>query len=304
VQLPEAVKRRIEERAETVGFAALERAAAAMSQAYREGRGARLADEERTAAYLVTRMPATYAAARMVMEELRGLGVESVLDAGAGTGAASLAARAEFPAAAVTMIERDPALAEAARDWLPDAKVTVADLAGIETLPQADLAIAAYAVGEMRKSVWRKLWAAARVALVVIEPGTPKGFALVRDLRHELLGAGARMIAPCPGAMACPMAANDWCHFAARVERSSVHRRIKHGELGYEDEKFSYLAVAREEAKPAAARVIRHPLHRPGLITIETCTPEGRRTERVGKRDRDRFRAARRAVWGGRWGTV
>ena len=63
VQLPDGVRRMIEERAEAVGFAAVKCAASAMSAAYRESRAVRLPDPARTAAYLVTRMPATFAAA-------------------------------------------------------------------------------------------------------------------------------------------------------------------------------------------------------------------------------------------------
>src|SRR6267154_5491868 len=119
VQLPQHVRRIIEERAEAVGFATLKRAATAMSEAYREHRIARLPDAERVAAYLVTRMPATYAAAYAVLGEVRQrlatTSVTSVLDIGAGTGAASLAARAWFPDAAITMVERDATMAEMAR---------------------------------------------------------------------------------------------------------------------------------------------------------------------------------------------
>jgi ribosomal protein RSM22 (predicted rRNA methylase) len=92
------------------------------------------------------------------------------------------------------------------------------------------------------------------------------------------------------------------------VERSSLHRRVKGGELGHEDEKFSYIALARDPVKLPDARIIRHPRHHPGLIEIETCTPEGLRSERIAKRDRDRFRAARKASWGdaakAAWGDV
>ena len=106
------------------------------------------------------------------------------------------------------------------------------------------------------------------------------------------------MLAPCPRADACPVSGSDWCHFAARVERTSLHRRVKEAELNYEDEKFSYIAVAREPVALPAARIVRHPLHRPGLITLETCTPRGFETVRATKRDRETFRAARRADWG------
>jgi ribosomal protein RSM22 (predicted rRNA methylase) len=97
---------------------------------------------------------------------------------------------------------------------------------------------------------------------------------------------------------ACPIVDPDWCHFAARVERSSLHRRVKGGELGHEDEKFSYVALARESVPLPGARIVRHPRHHPGLIEIETCTPDGLRSVRVLKRDRERFRAARKASWG------
>src|SRR2546429_3653708 len=64
VQLPPHVRRSIEARAEAIGFTALKRASAALSDAYREGKPTRLRSDDHVAAYLVTRMPATYAAAR------------------------------------------------------------------------------------------------------------------------------------------------------------------------------------------------------------------------------------------------
>jgi ribosomal protein RSM22 (predicted rRNA methylase) len=301
VQLPPEIRRAIEERAEAVGLAALKRAASALSEAYRtSGRAPQLPDAQRVAAYLVTRMPATYAAAYSVLRELPTLGVSRVLDIGAGTGAASLAARQFFPGAQITMLERDRAFADTARAWLPEAEIRQEDAARA-SLPRHDLVIAAYSLGEVGAGAARRLWEAAEVALVVIEPGTPRGFALVRSVRDDLIGAGAHVAAPCPGSGACPVVKPDWCHFAARVERSSLHRRAKGGELGYEDEKFSYVAMTRSPVETARARVVRHPQHQPGLIVLETCTAEGLRTERVAKRDKEAFRRARKAGWGDRW---
>ncbi len=297
--MPDPVKRIIEERAEEAGFAALKRSAAAMSEAYREGRAPAL---HSVAAYLVTRMPATYAAAYSVLREVReplGESVTSVLDVGAGTGAASLAARHWFPAARLTMLDRDSAFAEAARDFLPDATALSVDLSSLQALPPHDLVIAAYSLGELRKPLAHLLWQAARIALVVIEPGTPAGFAFIRSIRDGLLAAGARMLAPCPAETACPMADPDWCHFAARVERSSLHRRVKDAQLNYEDEKFSYVALARDAAPLPRARILRHPQHQPGLITLQTCTAAGLRTQRITKRSKEEFRMARKCSWGG-----
>ena len=166
-----------------------------MSAAYRENRAMRLPDPARTAAYLVTRMPATFAAAHAVLRELRErLGarpISSVLDMGAGAGAASLAARECFPASgAITMVERDAALAAAARQWLPEAAVMLEDVTRMKALPPHDLVIAAYSLGEIGGPLAARLWQAARVALVVIEPGTPRGYALILKVRAELLEAG------------------------------------------------------------------------------------------------------------------
>jgi ribosomal protein RSM22 (predicted rRNA methylase) len=300
VQLPVQVRRVIEERAESVNFAALRRSAAAMSDAYRNGVPQRGGSIESTVAYLITRMPATYAAAYSVLREVRTrIGeIGSILDVGAGTGAASLAARECFPGAALTLIERDPAMTDAARLWLPDARMIAADATQMPALPPHDLVIASYALGEFSTSLGNSLWQAVRVALIVIEPGTPRGFSSIRKLRDELLSAGAHMVAPCPFESACPIVDPDWCHFASRVERSSLHRRLKQGGLGYEDEKFSYVALARAPVEVARARVVRRPTHHPGLIVLETCTPAGLRTERVSRRDPEAFRAARKALWG------
>ncbi len=249
-------------------------------------------------------MPATHAAAMAALRELREFPIASVLDIGAGTGAASLAARQWFPNAAVTMVERDAALADAARSWLPDAAIMTEDVRKMTALPPHDLLVASYSLSEIGERATPRLWNASREALVAIEPGTPAGYSLILRVRGTLLAAGAHLVAPCPAETACPMAVPDWCHFAVRVERSSWHRRIKHAGLGYEDEKLSYVALARQPVPLATALVIRWPRQAPGLIVLETCTAAGLRKERVTRRDRAAFRAARQAAWGGRWSTV
>jgi ribosomal protein RSM22 (predicted rRNA methylase) len=258
--------------------------------------------DDHVTAYLVTRMPATYAAARAVLAELPDWPVRSVLDIGAGSGAASLAARDRFPEASeFTLIERDPSLADAARGFLPGAKIVVSDLSTVRELPVCDLVIAAYSLREIAQDVVERLWAAARIAVVVIEPGTPRGAASITAIRERVLAMGGHMVAPCPAAMPCPLHEPDWCHFAARVERTSLHRKLKGADLGYEDEKYSYVAVSREPLELSGSRVLRHPRHNPGLIELELCTATGPRHERVTKRDKGQFRAARKAFWGSRY---
>ena len=303
--MPESIQDAVERHAAAVGFSALKRASETLSRGYRESGSTALAGlppAERVAAYLATRMPATYAAAVAALRDTRDLAIASLLDIGAGTGAASVAVSHWFPELdRITLIERDTALADAAREFLPTAQIRNENFARIPAFPPHDLVLAAYSLSETPDpSLILRLWEAARV-LVVIEPGTPRGFAVVREIRTRLLAAGAHMLAPCPGAGPCPIDESDWCHFAARVERSALHRRLKEADLNYEDEKFSYVAFAREPVAPAPSRIIRRPQHQPGLIALETCTPGGIETVRVSRRDRDRFRAARRAAWGDRF---
>ena len=157
------------------------------------------------------------------------------------------------------------------------------------------------------------------VAAVMVEPGTPAGFATVLAARERFVREGARVIAPCPHSAACPMTGNDWCHFGARVERTALHRRVKGADLGYEDEKYAYVAVAgggtepadstaaagatraTHAAAPAAARIVRRPLIRHGHVILDLCTADGLVRTVVAKHDKGHYRAARKAHWGDAW---
>lgn len=91
---------------------------------------------------------------------------------------------------------------------------------------------------------------------------------------------------------------DDWCHFAQRLGRTRGHRAAKGAELGYEDEKYSYIAVTREPSVPIAARVLRHPVVRPGRIELALCTPTGLRSALVTRSAGARWRTARDLHWG------
>lgn len=97
-------------------------------------------------------------------------------------------------------------------------------------------------------------------------------------------------------------AGTDWCHFAARVSRSSLHRQVKSGSLAYEDEKFSYVAATRLPVEPAASRVVRRPQIRKGQVLLDLCASDERlRRSTVTKRHGDLYKAARDAAWGDPW---
>ena len=117
MEFPLELRVKIEEAAASAAPGELQRAAEAMSEAYRTrtGRGARMVQTEvAVLAYAAARMPATFGAAAQAMQWTRAAleeAPESLLDVGAGTGAAAWAAREVFPEVReYAMWEREPAM--------------------------------------------------------------------------------------------------------------------------------------------------------------------------------------------------
>ena len=119
------------------------------------------------------------------------------------------------------------------------------------------------------------MWAKTRDTLLIVEPGTPAGYARIIALRRQLIAAGAHVAAPCPHDGECPLAAPDWCHFTQRLPRSRAHKQLKSAELPYEDEKFSYVALTRAPVARHPARVLAQPVVTKVAVTARLCTDRG-----------------------------
>jgi ribosomal protein RSM22 (predicted rRNA methylase) len=349
MQLPPPLRRAIDEELSAFDPARLRTAATRLSQGYREPSArvsAALADDLQRAAYLAVRMPATFAAVVAALDWTRQAGadesaseIRTMLDLGSGPGTALWAAAQVFPTlSSATAIERDPHLIAIGRNLsAPAPAAGAASIAAYPTLlrnthwlcgdlsatlPAAkwDLVICSYTVNELaeaqRAELLRQAWARCAKLLVVVEPGTTAGFANIVAARTLLLGAGATLAAPCPNALACPMAAGgDWCHFAARVERTAAHRRLKDATLGNEDEKFSYVAFMRQA--PAAggpsvgpypsqnqnppARIVRHPRIFSGYVQLTLCREGQLASATVTRSQKENWRRLKRLGWGDRW---
>ena len=265
-------------------------------------------------AYLATRLPATLAVARRVLAELArarpGWAPRSVLDLGAGPGTATWAAVSQFPSIeSAVLIDRDREMAAlgirlASRSGigaLADAAWTVGDAAEV-TSRSSDLVLAAYVLGELgadrRGAAVERWWEAALGQLVIIEPGTPAGFERLRVARTALVASGAHVTAPCPHDDRCPMQGPDWCHFAVRLSRSTLHRQLKAARLGYEDEKYSYLAVSPEGPSRWLPRLVRSPRPHKGHVRLWLCDQGGLHERVVSRRDGGLYKQARAARWG------
>ncbi|MER6622378.1 small ribosomal subunit Rsm22 family protein [Streptomyces sp. NPDC000931] len=276
-----------------------------------------LRDRADVAAYAAYRMPATFEAVRSALEAFAdavpGWAPGGHVDVGGGTGAAAWAVSATWDGERpVTVLDwAEPALAlgrelAAANPALRDTRWHRSRIGAALTIESTDLVTVSYVLNELtapdRAALVDAAAHAAR-AVVIVEPGTPDGYARVIEARDRLISAGFHVAAPCPHGAACPIApGTDWCHFSARVSRSSLHRQVKGGSLAYEDEKFSYVAATRLPVDPAPARVVRKPQIRKGQVLLDLCEkdPALRRTT-VTKRHGDLYRAARDTDWGDPW---
>lgn len=321
MQLPPQLHHAIEQALAHTPMQALNKAATELSEKYRTPQaftGAFMTSPIHRQAYIAVRMPATFSANSSVFAEVQQRlsehKIESVLDIGAGPGTASWAATETFNTLQhITLIEQDPALIQigqslaqkANNTHLLNAQWTQADLRTLTSFPTHDLVICSYALNELdptlARQVLQKAWQAARVGLIIIEPGTMQGFHLIRQLRTDLLAAHAHLIAPCPHQNPCPIPTNDWCHFSQRVNRSALHRQLKAGHLGYEDEKFSYIAASKMPVPSAQSRVLRHPTRRPGHTQLQLCTLDGIQERTITRRDKPNWKRVRKTNWGDAW---
>ncbi|MFC9688617.1 small ribosomal subunit Rsm22 family protein [Kribbella sp. NPDC056951] len=271
-------------------------------------------------AYAVVRMPATYRAIQAALRaaDLHVGAAGTHLDLGGGTGAAAWAATSIWPGIKTQIVERQPAAIALGRrlvadtlwspppqwssgdlrDWQP------ADLRGWSSATPVDLATVAYVLNELTPPTRQHVIAAAAAStdtIVLVEPGTPRGYRHILEARDQLIGLGLTIAAPCPHQLGCPLVDRDWCHFAVRLPRTELHRRLKDGIRNYEDEKFSYLVATRRPARPAPARVLTPPARPKNQVLLTLCTADAQRTQARIPKSSPAYPAARAVVQGASW---
>ncbi len=313
--LPAELKAALEARLHGLSRSDAAGRSARISQTYRGGGGSKAIRTEADAlAYALARMPATYAAVtaslNALCENRPDFAPKRLLDVGAGPGTATWAAAEAFPSLAdFTSIDANTALRTLALDlsgkgsrlsgvrYMPgDARTALADTEA------ADLVIASYLIGELDDAelaaLADQMWAKTRDTLLIVEPGTPAGYARIIALRAQLIALGAHVAAPCPHDSACPLAAPDWCHFTQRLPRSRAHRALKDAELPFEDEKFAYVALTRTAIARLPSRVLAQP--KVGKVEVEAklCKPGGLVVARVPRRAKADYARARHWRWG------
>jgi ribosomal protein RSM22 (predicted rRNA methylase) len=318
--LPAALKAGAERFLEGVSRQELARRAAALSSGYRSGAvsSTTIADADDVAAYLASRLPATFAAcaAAFAAAESRAptFAPRSLLDIGAGPGTASWAAVEAWASLdRVTMLDSNRHFLAVARELvsssdhpaLSRADIRQSDISRIAgPLPKSDLVVASYTLAELGVKqlslVVSALWEACGGMLILVEPGTPAGYARLMAARAWLIERGAALVAPCPHAQRCPIEPPDWCHFSERLPRSRDHMQAKAVSVPFEDEKYAYVALGRDIGPIAAidARILGPPQAGKGGSTFKLCTRDGIVERTIPRRDRAGFARWRRLRWG------
>jgi len=306
--MPESLSEKVEALLHGVPLSALSRAAADLMALYRiPGKKRALAGEAEHLAYIAYRMPATYQVLTHIFSAIRAydsaFSPQSLLDLGAGPGTATVACEHFFESApSATLVEQDRTFCSIGKnlcggEWIESSieNVAIARTFG--------LVVASYVCSEMddaaRQYTIEKAWQATDGYCVIVEPGTPDGYRTILSIRDQLLALGAHLIAPCPHSHLCPLSGGKWCHFSARVARSRMHRLIKGGDLGWEDEKFSYVVFSRKPISNPCPRIIGAPKKHSGFLEFELCCPDGLvHAQKITKKEGSRFKLAKKAEWG------
>jgi len=267
--------------------------------------------------YAALILPATYAqlygAMAAVAQRLPTWQPSSLLDIGSGPGTALWAAAQHWPslkhmsawereAAFITLgrelaQQSDSAAIRAAR-W---ERVDVTNIAHV-VHQTYDLVIIGHVLNELdletRQALLSLAWRMTSGLLLIVEPGSEAGFAVVRSTRDQLLALGAHTIAPCVHDRACPLE-NDWCHFPQRIVRPEFQRRARGAPSEWEESKFSYAAMARFEAlQPAWGRTIFEAQSNKAYAEIKISSQEGVSRYRALKRNKPAFKLVRDLAWG------
>ncbi len=285
-----------------------------LSQKYKQKKHKYFSSDKERLAYIASRMPATYAALRYVLKEIKlsfpDIQIKTALDLGAGPATGAWAFFSVFEnIKKMQLVEKDSIL-NLGKDLIKDENFYEKlifeqnDILKIKDYDY-DIVCLSYVTGEIKKPFIDKIikrWFYSNSKIIVfLEPGTMYGFKNIKYVRHNLIKLGTKIIAPCPNELNCPMPKNDWCHFFVRLQRSKQHKYLKEGSLAYEDEKFSYVIATKMDLEKNYARVLRRPKKSKDEILLTLCLKGKVNKEIIFRKDIKRYKIGEKLKWGDRF---
>lgn len=311
--LPISVRQRLEEyiRGANVAQGDLAAGATSLSQKYRRlgGKNLQMESMAEACAYVATRLPATYAAVMQVLRNIHSAVPDFVpthsLDIGAGPATATLAMNQMFSSLQSNiLLEPNPFLRRIGENLL-DKNVAwhSESLQKYQSADKADMVIASYVFNELPEAetlaAVQKYWEQCAGVMVIVEPGTPQGASVIAKIRTLMADKNnAYLLGPCPQAGECPLdGVHRWCHFSTRVERSRLHKQLKEADVGYEDEKFAWVAFARFPVSVPNHRLIGHPSGTK-LRELQVCNAAGDAVTLKIAKSNPLYKTIRKLEWG------
>lgn len=312
MRLPEVIEDLIEQEVQKYNLSNLKEYANDLSFRYmNEERNGKvlLSKNEEAVVYSIIRMPATFCACFKALEQTFKYydgKIESVLDVGAGLGAATWAIKEKKGCLNFTCLEREDAMRNLGQKLMKgkiDANWLKNDILKNEISGKYDLVVISYMINELscndRLEVIKKLLSVTNKVLLIVEPGTPIGFKNIRKIRDYAIDNGLFIMAPCIGNSKCMLDENDWCSSYCRVERTKIHKILKNGELPYEDEKFSYVAISKDEVlNYPKARILRHPIIQSKMVKVKLCTKNGIKETIITKKNSEIYKDLKKKISG------
>ena len=314
MKIPYLLEEAIEKEIQGIKIAELKEIAQNLSDRYmnkkRTGESL-LSNDKEALAYSIMRMPATFCAVTVALSHtlnIANCNINTVLDIGAGTGAATWAINELIHPTDITCLEREEAMRNIGQSLMkynsdmPNTQWIDEDITNLNIVNGADLIVASYIINELkpeeRKKVIQKLLSLENKIILIIEPGTPEGFKNIKEIQKIALENGSYIIAPCTSQKICKLPENDWCHTTVRVERNKIHKILKSAEAPYEDEKFSYIAISKESLGTAKSRILRHPIIETGKITLKICTMGNIEQRIITKKEKEIFKQVKKKKCG------
>ncbi len=304
-------------------------------------------NQAQVVAYLYSRMPYTYQVCKRVLNEvlfrMPNFKPKSVLDFGAGLGSAVWATFHTYEGMITKYAAVEPnrdmrrlgkfLTSTINTDILWVESITMIPGAGIER-GKFDIIFLSHVLQEistskLRLMILETLWN--RLSndgiLIIVEPGSPKGFRFITDIRKWVIEKGredANIVAPCPHHFDCPLAkkASTWCHFSQlsyKFDKDIITKTQKEKQIF--NEKFTYLTIKKgkipssthkneqetktpEEKSFFWERIIRPVIAKHKHRIVDLCTKRGKFERRVISKSHGGaggYKTIKKFNWGDLW---
>jgi ribosomal protein RSM22 (predicted rRNA methylase) len=254
-------------------------------------------NEKEIEAYILFRTPATQAALKKVFSHLEGKTFKTALELGSGPGSSYPVLKDLF-VEKIVYIEKEAGF----RRELEDVTWIVRNFLEKFTYPKSELILFSYSLGELNSEeqidVLNRAIESSEDTIVIVEPGTTHGYDTLMRARDFLIEKDFFIHAPCFHAKSCPKRGVGWCHFSVRLERSRVHRQIKGGSLGYEDEKYCFIIASKKRVENKFFTILDAPKVEKHRIRMNLCTPDGQKVFECKANNRELFKSLKKKGWG------